>query len=194
MRINKFSYKLLIVIFLLLNLFLSCCNLFITTGIIGTGAAMCIKDSRNIGSQIEDKEIQIKALFKIKKDNRIRNSHVNVTVYKRHLLLTGETQSEYEKNIIESLCFKVKGIDHIINAIEIAPLSKIESRLSDIFISYKIYFLFLKNGDIFYNCKWNTERRIVYLMGYSYLDEESKVKCSNLIKNINFVKKLIIVY
>src|SRR5258708_8546377 len=57
------------------------------------GGALVATDRRTLGAQTEDREMQVKALAQISQ-NLPDNAHVNVTVFNRRVLLTGEVAGE----------------------------------------------------------------------------------------------------
>ncbi len=57
------------------------------------GGALVATDRRTLGAQTEDREMQVKALSQISQ-NLPDNAHVNVAVFNRRVLLTGEVAGD----------------------------------------------------------------------------------------------------
>ncbi|WP_225721337.1 BON domain-containing protein [Candidatus Vallotiella sp. (ex Adelges kitamiensis)] len=163
--INNHVYKTLMLSGLAATLALSLhgCG-FLLLGAAASGTLMAV-DRRTFGAQTEDREIQIKTL------NQMRNSlpetaHVNVTVYNRRLLLTGEVPDEAVKQKVESIGRSISNVSSIANELVVEPVSSFSSRIRDIYISSKVQAALLGSKDISSNYyKWTTEHGTVYLMG-----------------------------
>jgi osmotically-inducible protein OsmY len=129
------------------------------------GGALVIVDRRNPGTQAIDRGIQLEAeSFLIKKYGD--NIHVNVSVFNRRVLLTGETRTEVIKNSVEADVKNMKNVTAIFNEMVAAPISGLSARANDSYLTSRIKGAFVATEGIPSNSmKVITEASKVYLMG-----------------------------
>lgn len=145
------------------------CFPVVATGV-GAGALMAA-DRRTTGAYIEDQGIEIKASSQIN-DKYKNTTHVNVTSFNRHALITGEAPNEETKAGIAQIVAGVPNVKAVSNELVLAGLSGIASRSSDSIITGDVKMRFLNNKIFQANhIKVITENGTVFLMGLVYHKE-----------------------
>ena len=129
------------------------------------GGALVIADRRNPGTQAIDRGIQLEAeSFLIKKYGD--NLHVNVSVFNRRVLLTGEVRTEQLKAEVAASVKNMKNVTEVFNELVAAPLSSLSARANDTYLTTRIKSVFVATEGIPSNSmKVVTEASKVYLMG-----------------------------
>lgn len=129
------------------------------------GGALVIADRRNPSTQSIDRGIQLEAeSFLIKKYGD--NVHVNVSVFNRRVLLTGETRTEQLKSEVANSVKAMKNVSDVFNELVAAPLSGLSARTNDAYLTTRIKGAFLADKNVPSNSmKVVTEAGKVYLMG-----------------------------
>lgn len=129
------------------------------------GGALVIADRRNPGTQAIDRGIQLEAeSFLIKKYGD--NLHVNVSVFNRRVLLTGEVRTEQLKAEVAGSVKNMKNVTEVFNELVAAPLSSLSARANDTYLTTRIKSVFVATEGVPSNSmKVVTEASKVYLMG-----------------------------
>jgi osmotically-inducible protein OsmY len=129
------------------------------------GGALVIADRRNPGTQAIDRGIQLEAeSFLTKKYGD--NIHVNVSVFNRRVLVTGETRTEAIKLSVEADIKNMKNVSAVFNEMVAAPISGLSARANDSYLTTRIKGAFVATEGIPSNSmKVVTEASKVYLMG-----------------------------
>jgi osmotically-inducible protein OsmY len=141
---------------------LTACFPLIAAGAVG--GTLAATDRRTLGTQLEDRQIQLKAESNIAR--ALSGENVNVTTYNRKVLLTGEVPSAEAKQRAEQMAGSVENVSAVVNELEIAGASSMQSRLSDTTITGKVKAAFVDDAQIMANAfKVTTERGAVFLMG-----------------------------
>ncbi|MFM2034115.1 MAG: hypothetical protein RJA32_750 [Pseudomonadota bacterium] len=121
------------------------------------GGALVIADRRNPGTQEAES-------FLTKKYGD--NIHVNVSVFNRRVLLTGETRTEAIKASVEADIKNMKNVTTIFNEMVAAPISGLSARANDSYLTTRIKGAFVATEGVPSNSmKVITEASKVYLMG-----------------------------
>jgi osmotically-inducible protein OsmY len=129
------------------------------------GGTMMAADRRTLGAQTEDREIQVKALDRLN-HNLPDQTHIDVTVYNRRVLLTGEVPNEQIKRQAETIVRDLNNVNGIINELAIDGASSMSTRANDSYIVSKVKASLVQARDISANSfKVTVERGNVYLMG-----------------------------
>ena len=138
------------------------------------GGALLATDRRTLGTQTEDREIQVKALAQISQ-NLPDSAHVNVTVFNRRVLLTGEVAGDASKQRAESIVRGLNNVNTIVNELAIMPASSFSSRTNDTYLETRVKTALIAEKDISANdFKVVAERGSVYLMGLVTMDEGNR--------------------
>ncbi|QWD88950.1 BON domain-containing protein [Polynucleobacter sp. MWH-CaK5] len=129
------------------------------------GGALVIADRRNPGTQAIDRGIQLEAeSFLTKKYGD--NIHVNVSVFNRRVLLTGETRTDAIKSSVEADIKNMKNVTTVFNEMVPAPISGLSARANDSYLTTRIKGAFVATEGVPSNSmKVITEASKVYLMG-----------------------------
>lgn len=128
-------------------------------------SGMMASDRRTPGSQVEDEGIELRANSRINESLGER-VHVNVTSYNRQVLLTGETPTERDKQLVERVVTGVENVRSIVNELGVLGSSTLTQRASDSLVTGKVKASLLDAKDLSSNAfKVVTERGTVYVMG-----------------------------
>ncbi|MDR2186792.1 MAG: BON domain-containing protein [Azonexus sp.] len=133
-----------------------------------TGAAvgvMSAHDRRSLGTQTDDQTMEIKAIGRLPAPYQ-NQSHVNITVYNKRLLLTGEAPNAEAKAAAEAEMRKIEGVREVYNELGVGPVSSLGNRSNDSYITSKVKGRLVDSKQISANhVKVVTERGITFLMG-----------------------------
>ena len=137
---------------------------------VGTGALMAA-DRRTTGSYIEDEGIEDKAVGQISAKYK-STTHVNVTSFNRHVLITGEVPNDAAKTDIAKIVSGLPNVKAVSNELVVSGTTGITSRSSDSIITGDVKLRFL-NNKVFQadHVKVVTENGTVFLMGLVYRKE-----------------------
>ena len=152
------------------------------------GGAMVIADRRNPGTQAIDRGIQLEAeSFLIK--NYGDNIHVNVTVFNRRVLLTGETRTEGLKLEVANKVKAMKNVVDVYNELVDAPLSGLSARANDTYLTTRIKgSMIAQEGVPSNSMRVVTEASKVYLMGI--VTEAEAERAVNIARGVPGVKQV----
>ncbi|MCG7399709.1 MULTISPECIES: BON domain-containing protein [Caballeronia] len=135
------------------------------------GGTLIATDRRTLGAQTEDREIQVKALSRIN-ENVPDTSHVNVTVFNRRVLLTGEVPDDASKAKAEAVVRDINNVGSIVNELSVQGASSYSSRANDSYLEGRVKTAMVGEKDLHANdYKVVCERSVVYLMGLVTPDE-----------------------
>jgi osmotically-inducible protein OsmY len=139
------------------------CLPIIAGGIVaGTYAAT---DRRSIGAQADDRVIGVRVPGQIEKELG-DSAHVNVSVFNRKVLMTGEVESQAAKEQAGRIANGVENVTGVVNELAVAASTSFTARSSDAFITSQVKARLVNEKDIYGNAfKVVTERGSVYLMG-----------------------------
>ncbi len=155
------------------------------------GGALVIADRRNPGTQAIDRGIQLEAESLIIKTYG-DNVHVNVSVFNRRVLLTGEARTDQLKNDVARRVQAMKNVTEVINELVAAPNSTLTARANDTFLTTRIKALYVAEQAVPSNSmKIVTEASKVYLMGIVTDAEANKaVDIARQVPGVKQVTKL----
>jgi osmotically-inducible protein OsmY len=130
-----------------------------------TAGSLAAADRRTVGIQVEDRTIGLKTSSAIRE--RFGDAvNINVEVYNRQVLLTGEAPDEATRSSIETTAAGMQNVRLLVNDIQIGPKSSLSARSNDAFITTRVKASFVDAQDIFANAfKVSTEAGVVYIMG-----------------------------
>ncbi|CDY78054.1 21 kDa hemolysin precursor [Caballeronia glathei] len=145
------------------------CPLLVVGGV-GAGTLVAT-DRRTLGAQTEDREIQVKASAQIN-ENLPDQAHVNVTVFNRRVLLTGEVPNDASKQKAEEVVRGINNVNSIVNELTVQGASSISSRANDSYLEGRVKTAMVGEKDLSANYyKVVCERGTIYLMGLVTPDE-----------------------
>ncbi|WP_179404152.1 BON domain-containing protein [Burkholderia guangdongensis] len=138
------------------------------------GGALVATDRRTVGAQTEDREIQVKALSQIKA-NLPDEAHVNVAVFNRRVLMTGEVPNDASKQRAEAIVRDINNVNGIINELAVGPGASFTDRANDSYLEGRVKAAMVaEKGISANNYKVVCERGNVYLMGLVTVDEGNR--------------------
>ena len=141
--------------------------IFVAGAAAGAAAIAIVYDHRTIEHSIQDTQIANKISDKIRQIPPLRNeSHIDVTVFNRIVLLTGQTPNPAWRQQAEDIAKSVPDVQRVYNQISIQGPTSALTRTSDSWITTKIKGQMLATEDLkSSSIKVATENGVVYLMG-----------------------------
>lgn len=134
---------------------------------------MSAHDRRLTGVQTDDETSEWKAAGNIPEALRDK-VHVNFTAFNQRVLITGEVPSEEVKALVGEQTLKVERVLTIFNELTVGPISSLNTRSTDAYITSKIKARMVDNKQLSANhIKVVTEAGTAYLMGI-VSDREAK--------------------
>jgi len=138
------------------------------------GGALVATDRRTLGAQTEDREIQVKSIAQINQDLP-DTAHVNVTVFNRRVLPTGEVPDDASKQKAEQIVRSLNNVTSIVNELATQPAADISSRTNDSYLETRVKTALIAEKNISANnFKVVCENGSVYLMGLVTRDEGAR--------------------
>ena len=138
------------------------------------GGALVATDRRTVGAQTEDREIQVKSIAQINQ-TLPDTAHVNVTVFNRRVLLTGEVPDDASKQKAEQIVRSLNNVTSIVNELVVQPGADISSRANDSYLETRVKTALIAEKNISANnFKVVCENGSVYLMGLVTRDEGAR--------------------
>lgn len=183
----------LVVISIAAPLLLSGCAAGILAGAGVAGAtASIVHDRRSSGMVIDDRSAQIRTSNAINSDEYLDDySHINVTVFNKVALVTGEASSQEVRNKIIALVKSDNHLKRVEDAIAVQAKSSLLSRGTDSTITTKVKTALLslklpKFDPTLVNV--HTERGNVYIMGLVTPQEGEAI--ANVARRVSGVKSV----
>jgi osmotically-inducible protein OsmY len=166
------------------------CAALVVGGAVGT--AVVVTDRRTAGTQLEDQNIELKALTRIRETVGERG-HINVTSYNRQALITGEVPSEADRGTVEQAVARIEGVRATVNELGVMGSTSMTARSNDTILTSKVKASFIDAKDLQSGAlKVVTERGVVYLMGR--VTEREATRASDLARGIAGVQKVVKVF
>jgi osmotically-inducible protein OsmY len=163
------------------------CAAVVVGGAVGT--AMVVSDRRSAGVQLEDQNIELKAVTRIREAVGERG-HVSATSYNRMVLLSGEVASEADRTAIEQTVSRIENVRSIVNELAVMGSSSLTARSNDTILTSQIKATYLDAKDLHANTiKVVTERGTVYLMGR--VTDREATRASELARGVSGVQKVV---
>jgi osmotically-inducible protein OsmY len=174
---------------LIVPFFLQGCPALILGG--GAAAVGALEDRRTSGTQIEDQGIESRTQGRIS-ERLGERAHVNVTVFNRSVLLTGEAWDETTRAEIETIAAAVPNVRAVTNEVQVGGLASAASRASDTAVTAKVKGRLLNvKGLNPYHVKVVTEAGVVYLLGLvTELEAEAAVDVARTTGGVRKVVKV----
>lgn len=141
--------------------------IFVAGAAAGAAAIAVVYDHRTIQNAFEDTDLSNKIVDKYRLIPALYSeSHIEVTVFHRIVLLSGETPNAAWKQQAEEVAGSVPGVARIYNQISIQGPTSTLTRTSDSWITTKIKSQMLATEDLkSSSIKVVTENGVVFLMG-----------------------------
>ncbi len=154
-----------------------------------SAAALMAADRRTPGIYIEDENIELKSLARLRE---FPTAHVNATSFDRRVLLTGEAPSEELRKQAADAVRAIPNVRDVTNEVQVAGASSLASRGSDALVTSNVKARMVNNGRFSPNhVKVVTEAGVVYLMGLVTADEaEAAAEIARSTSGVNRVVKV----
>lgn len=166
---------------------LSGCAALVVGGAVGT--ALVVTDRRTAGTQLEDQNIELKALTRIRETVGDRG-HISATSYNRQVLLTGEVASEADRIAVEQSIGRIEGVRSIVNELAVMGATSMTARSNDLILTSKVKASFIDAKDLHASAvKVVTERGVVYLMGR--VTEREAARATEIARGVAGVQKVV---
>jgi osmotically-inducible protein OsmY len=156
------------------------------------GAALVVTDRRTAGVQLEDQNIELKSLTRIRESVGERG-HINVTSFNRMALITGEVPTEADRTAVEQAIARIEGVRSTVNDLAVMGSSSLAARSNDTILTSKVKATFVDAKDLQATAvKVVTERSTVYLLGR--VTEREASRAVELARGIAGVQKVVRVF
>lgn len=148
-------------------------------------------NERSFGGYIDDKNIRTVVAVNIKKASAaLDEAHVNVYVYNGVVLLTGEVQSQTQRDLAGKTARDVTRVRQVYNELQVQPKSKFMDRTVDNIMQTKINAKLMLNKDIESGkVKVIVENDVAYLMGL--LTRVQTEKITDVVRKQPGIKKVV---
>ena len=187
MALNKLT---ILSISLLFMLILTNCSIPVATGV-ATKAVTVSNSDRSIGEYVDD--VLIKAILKNSYFDQSEKIffNVDVEVSQGRVLLTGTVDNIDLRIEATRIAWGVKGVQTVINEIQISDSDNILNFADDLVISTKVYAKLMLNEEVnSLNYNIETVNKVVYIIGISSSSDEKK-KAIDLTKEVFGVEEVV---
>jgi osmotically-inducible protein OsmY len=129
-------------------------------------AVMSADDRRKTGVQIDDQEIELRAIDRLHGSFPQASVSVSATSYNRNVLLTGQVPDEATRAQVEAVIKAIPKVNKIYNELTVSGVPSITSEANDTVITSKVKARLAGSKIVSFNqVKVVTEAGVVYLMG-----------------------------
>ena len=187
MALNKLT---ILSISLLFMLILTNCSVPVATGV-ATKAVTVSNSDRSIGEYVDD--VLIKAILKNSYFDQSEKIffNVDVEVSQGRVLLTGTVDNIDLRIEATRIAWGVKGVQTVINEIQISDSDNILNFADDLVISTKVYAKLMLDEEVnSLNYNIETVNKVVYIIGISSSSDEKK-KAIDLTKEVFGVEEVV---
>ena len=187
MALNKL---IILSISLLFMLILTNCSIPVATGV-ATKAVTVSNSDRSIGEYVDD--VLIKAILKNSYFDQSEKIffNVDVEVSQGRVLLTGTVDNIDLRIEATRIAWGVKGVQTVINEIQISESDNILNFADDLVISTKVYAKLMLDEEVnSLNYNIETVNKVVYIIGISSSSDEKK-KAIDLTKEVFGVEEVV---
>jgi osmotically-inducible protein OsmY len=152
---------------------------------------------RSAGTVLDDQTLETQAIDVLfSRDEFGTDDHIKMEVHNATLLMAGETPSEANKQLATELTSGLRGIERVVNELEVMPASSAAERLNNSYMTSKVNsVLTAKNPVVGFDAtriKVLTARNIVYLMGTVTHAEGDAV--TEVVRNVGGVARVVKVF
>lgn len=167
--------------------------IFVAGAAAGAAAIAVVYDHRTLSNTYQDTRIANKIAAKIKGDIALRNDHIDITVFNRIVLLTGQTETVEKRQKAEELARSTPEVSRIYNQITLQGPTSTLTRTSDSWVTTKIKGQMLATEDLkSSSIKVVTENGVVYLMGI--VTREQADIAVNIARQVSGVQKVVKIF
>lgn len=147
-------------------------------------------DSRTVGTQVDDQAIEIKVIAKLKGEERLNDTRIQVVSFNRSVLLLGQVPRAELAALAVRLTRDVEGVQRVHNELRTAPVISMKTISNDSWLTSKIKAKFVTDENVEANkIKVVTENGEVFLMGL--VDRTMARKAIDIARNTNGVERVI---
>lgn len=167
---------------------------FVAGAAAGAAAIAVVYDHRTLQNTIEDTQLANKISNEIHAVPSLKNeSHIEVTVFHRVVLLTGETPSPAWRQQAEEIARNIATTSRVYNQIKLQGPTSSLTRTSDAWITTKIKSQMLATEDLkSSSIKVVTENGVVFLMGI--VKREQALDAVDIARQVSGVQKVVKIF
>ena len=153
------------------------------------GGTMVATDRRTSGTQLEDEGIEFKAAARVREQLGDK-AHININSYNRLALITGEVNSEADREKLTTIVSGVENVSNVLNETAVTMNSSLGNRSNDVLIATKVKASLVDARDLISNAFYVVvERGTVYLMGR--VSEREAKRASDIARAVGGVNKVV---
>lgn len=154
------------------------------------GSVAIVLDRRHPGTQAVDRGIQLEAESAFSKLGD--GAHLNITVFNKKALLTGETRTDELRARAEQLVRDNANVREVINEVQVGMISALSNRAEDTYLTSKVKSMLVATKEIPSNSmRVTTESKVVYLLGIvTEAEGRRAASVASEISGVNRVVKL----
>lgn len=135
-------------------------------------AVVVADDRRTAGTVVEDQEIELRAMSRLREGFPQKTVSVSTVSYNRQVLLVGQVPDEATRAKVVDTVRAIPGVIGVHNEITISGVTSLTSKTNDASITTKVKARLLNTNAVQSNhVKVVTEAAVVYLMGLVRKDE-----------------------
>ncbi len=150
-------------------------------------------ERRTIGRNIDDNLLELELRGAYRADENLGSPvNISVTAINGIVLLTGEVHTDEQRQYAESLAREYERTRNVVNELDLAGRSNLNSRVNDTWITGKVKSGLLKADDVpSSNIKVVTERGKVYLMGLvTQAEAQAAVELAQSVVGVTHIVKV----
>lgn len=141
----------------------------IETAIVGAVAAgaIVLSDRRSVAVYSKDAWIDVQAATPLNDIGPVTTTHIIANAFNSRVLLTGEVANEADKQKATDVVTAISGVKGVDNQLVVGPISSLEVRNNDSFITSKVKSRLIgDNPELGNAMKVITENSVVYVFGF----------------------------
>ncbi len=129
-------------------------------------AVVVADDRRTAGAVVEDQEIELRSMNRLRESFPEKTVSVSTISYNRQVLLVGQVPDEATRARVADTVKAIPGVKRVYNETAISGVASYTSEANDAAITAKVKARLVEDGNISSNhVKVVTEAAVVYLMG-----------------------------
>jgi osmotically-inducible protein OsmY len=129
-------------------------------------AVVVADDRRTAGAVVEDQEIELRAMNRLREAFPEKTVSISTVSYNRQVLLVGQVPDEATRAKVADTVKAVPGVTRVYNETAVSGVASYTSEANDAAITTKVKARLVNDGNISSNhVKVVTEAAVVYLMG-----------------------------
>lgn len=192
MVIRHFGRALVLTLVAGQTLLLAGCPVFVAGAAVGAGTSVAT-DRRSIGTQTDDRTIQLKILNRFAHQLPKGSHHLEVAVFNKRVLLVGEAQTSEIRRQAQNAAKSIENVAEVINQIAVRKLSSLADRSRDTLTTTKVTATLLREKNLpAHFIKTVTVRGTVYLMGI--VTEEEGHHAAQVARTVEGVQQVVKVF